>query len=90
MPGLIREKMTCVTVVPGFAASADASVSFDGRRVLLAGKAKPGDLSRRPPQIAPYHLRIDWLMWFAALSPRYAEGWFVPFALRLLDKVTMV
>ena len=31
-------------------------------------KGKPGDPSRRPPQIAPYHLRLDWLMWFAAMS----------------------
>jgi hypothetical protein len=47
-------------------------------------KGKPGDLSRRPPQIAPYHLRLDWLMWFAALSPRYAGEWFGPFVERLL------
>jgi membrane protein implicated in regulation of membrane protease activity len=39
-------------------------------------KGKPGDPRRRPRQIAPYHLRLDWLMWFAALSPRYAEPWF--------------
>jgi hypothetical protein len=39
-------------------------------------KAKPGDPRRRPRQIAPYHLRLDWLMWFAALSPSYAEPWF--------------
>src|SRR3954469_19222498 len=31
-------------------------------------KGKPGDPSRRPPQVAPYHLRLDWLMWFAAMS----------------------
>ena len=36
---------------------------------------KPGDPRRRPPLIAPYHLRLDWLMWFAALSPAYAEPW---------------
>jgi hypothetical protein len=30
-------------LAPGFAASADASVSFDGQRVLFAGKQKPGD-----------------------------------------------
>ena len=30
-------------LVPGFAASADASVSFDGRRILFSGKQKPGD-----------------------------------------------
>jgi len=44
-------------------------------------KGKPGDPRRRPPQVAPYHLRLDWLMWFAALSPGYAEPW-LP---RLLD-----
>jgi hypothetical protein len=47
-------------------------------------KAKPGDPSRRPPQIAPYHLRLDWLMWFAALSPSYAEPWFRELVGRLL------
>src|SRR5207253_8185130 len=31
-------------------------------------KAKPGDLRRMPPQIAPYHFRLDWLMWFAAMG----------------------
>ncbi|HEX3749593.1 MAG TPA: lipase maturation factor family protein [Streptosporangiaceae bacterium] len=38
-------------------------------------KGKPGDPGRRPRLYAPYHLRLDWLMWFAALSPRYAEPW---------------
>jgi hypothetical protein len=47
-------------------------------------KGKPGDPHRRPPQVAPYHLRLDWLMWFAALSPAYAEPWFMRFAERLL------
>jgi hypothetical protein len=48
-------------------------------------KGKPGDPRRRPRQIAPYHLRLDWLMWFAALSPGYAEDWFVPFLVKLLE-----
>jgi hypothetical protein len=47
-------------------------------------KAKPGDPKRLPPQVAPYHLRLDWLMWFLPLSPRYGEGWFVPFLGRLI------
>ena len=47
-------------------------------------KAKPGDPRRRPRQIAPYHLRIDWLMWFLPLSPRYGHAWFRPFLARLL------
>ena len=47
--------------------------------------AKPGDPSRRPPQVAPYHLRLDWLMWFAALSPGYARSWFIPLVRGLLS-----
>lgn len=46
-------------------------------------KGKPGDPSRRPPQIAPYHLRLDWLMWFEAMSPVPADAWF----LTLLDRL---
>jgi len=48
-------------------------------------KGKPGNPRRRPPQVAPYHLRLDWLMWFAALSPAYAHSWFVPLMVRLLE-----
>jgi hypothetical protein len=48
-------------------------------------KGKPGDVRRRPAQVAPYHLRLDWLMWFAALSWRYAESWMLPLLIRLLD-----
>jgi hypothetical protein len=29
---------------------------------------KPGDPRRRPCLITPYHMRLDWLMWFAALE----------------------
>jgi hypothetical protein len=29
---------------------------------------KPGPPGRRPRQFAPYHLRLDWLLWFAAMS----------------------
>jgi hypothetical protein len=47
-------------------------------------KGKPGDLRHRPPQVAPYHLRLDWLMWFLPLSPIYGESWFVTFLERLL------
>ena len=56
-------------------------------------KAKPGDIRRTPPQIAPYHLRLDWMIWFLPFSvqvlPRgiYVPGhdlWFVRFVQRLL------
>jgi hypothetical protein len=48
-------------------------------------KGKPGDPRRWPRQFAPYHLRLDWLMWFAALSPAYAGSWFGTLVERLLE-----
>lgn len=39
-------------------------------------KGKPGDPSRRSPQIAPYHLRLDWAMWFLPIAPGYGRVWF--------------
>ncbi|MEU0912424.1 lipase maturation factor family protein [Streptomyces althioticus] len=48
-------------------------------------KGKPGDPRRWPRQFAPYHLRLDWLMWFAALSPSYASPWFRGLVERLLE-----
>jgi hypothetical protein len=47
-------------------------------------KGKPGPVKRLPRQWAPYHLRLDWLMWFAAISPAYAMPWLGPFVVRLL------
>jgi hypothetical protein len=59
-----------------------------------AFKAKPGDLKRLPPQVAPYHLRLDWLIWFLPFSvvvtpsgirvPGYSR-WFFNFIQRLLS-----
>ncbi|MFJ4646967.1 lipase maturation factor family protein [Streptomyces bobili] len=48
-------------------------------------KGKPGDPRRWPRQFAPYHLRLDWMMWFAALSPSYAGPWFGALVERLLE-----
>ncbi|NJC23746.1 hypothetical protein BJ994_002822 [Arthrobacter pigmenti] len=45
-------------------------------------KGKPGDPSRMPRQYAPYHLRLDWLMWFLALGSD--GGWFSPLLVKLL------
>ncbi|MGY3678229.1 lipase maturation factor family protein [Streptomyces sp. TE33382] len=60
-------------------------VAHDGAHWQEYGfRGKPGDPRRAPRQFAPYHLRLDWMMWFAALSPAYARAWFGPFAERLL------
>jgi hypothetical protein len=57
-------------------------------------KAKPGDQRRMPPQIAPYHLRLDWMIWFLPFSvmptehgivaPAY-DRWFVKLVQKLLE-----
>lgn len=54
-------------------------------------RGKPGDVRRMPRQYAPYHLRLDWMMWFAGLSPAYAGSWFTPLIGKLLvnDRATV-
>ncbi|MFV4914660.1 lipase maturation factor family protein [Microbacterium lacticum] len=47
-------------------------------------KGKPGDVRRIPRQYAPYHLRLDWLMWFLPLG-QSLEDWFTAFVVRLLE-----
>jgi len=46
---------------------------------------KPGDVKHTPPQVAPYHLRLDWLMWFAAFSSPDEHPWFVSLLGKLLE-----
>jgi len=47
-------------------------------------KGKPGDVRRVPRQFAPYHLRLDWLLWFLPLG-RSLDDWFTAFLVRLLE-----
>jgi Lipase maturation factor len=48
-------------------------------------KGKPTRVDRMPRQFAPYHLRLDWLMWFAAMEPSFHNPWFITFLVRLLE-----
>jgi len=48
-------------------------------------KWKPGDVNRAPRWCAPHQPRLDWQMWFAALSGRRQEDWFQNFVVRLLE-----
>lgn len=64
-------------------ATDDPAPGSDTRWEAYEFKAKPTDVSRRPPQFAPYHLRLDWLMWFVAISPNYGAGWLRPLMSRL-------
>lgn len=56
----------------------------DADWVEYAFKGKPGALKRMPRQFAPYHLRLDWLMWFLPLG-RSLDDWFTAFLVRLLE-----
>jgi hypothetical protein len=47
-------------------------------------RCKPGDVMRRPCVVAPYHLRIDWQMWFAAMSTYREQPWVLHLAYQLL------
>jgi hypothetical protein len=57
-------------------------------------RAKPGSVKRVPPQIAPYHLRLDWMLWFLPFSTHVYGGevvaygyelWFLRLVERLLQ-----
>jgi hypothetical protein len=63
-------------------------------------KGKPGDPKHRPPQVAPYHLRLDWMLWFLPFSvsvvrrgvvPLGYERWFIRLVEHLLaaDRPTL-
>jgi len=55
----------------------------DWQPLLFRYKAGPPD--RLPPQIAPFQPRLDWQMWFAALSAERGQlpGWFAEFVKKL-------
>jgi hypothetical protein len=48
-------------------------------------KYKPGDVNRRPPWNIPHQPRVDWQLWFAALSNPNQNPWFIRFLGRLLE-----
>jgi predicted DCC family thiol-disulfide oxidoreductase YuxK len=48
-------------------------------------KWKPGDVKHAPGWCAPHQPRLDWQMWFAALSSYERNRWFQAFVVRLLQ-----
>ena len=47
-------------------------------------KGLPVALDKRPPQIAPYQLRLDWQMWFAAMASPNEYPWTLHLVWKLL------
>jgi Lipase maturation factor len=48
-------------------------------------KGKPGDVNRPPCIVSPYHWKLDWQMWFAAMSPAELHPWIFVLMQRLLE-----
>jgi hypothetical protein len=48
-------------------------------------KGKPGDVNRRPCIVSPYHWRLDWQMWFAAMSSAEFHPWIFALVQKLLE-----
>lgn len=46
---------------------------------------KPGSLRQSPHWVAPHQPRLDWQLWFAALSEWRSSPWFANFMVRLLQ-----
>jgi hypothetical protein len=82
--GRIRDEV----IVEG---TADPTPSEYSKWLAYEFKGKPGDPMRMPPQVAPYQLRIDWQMWFAAMGNYTDQPWFVNFVAKLLkgDRPTL-
>ncbi len=62
----------------------DHEITSDTQWKEYTFKAKPGDVHRLQPVIAPYHLRLDWLMWFAAMSDWQNYPWLLNLVNKLL------
>jgi hypothetical protein len=100
----VRGAVSPFRVVGGYGLFADMTetrpeLEIEGSEDGVTWKAyrfkwKADELGRRPGFVAPHQPRLDWQMWFEALTaeraggtidPRQRGGWFVPFMLRLLE-----
>ena len=51
---------------------------------------KPGNVSRMDPQVAPHQPRVDWQMWFAALSDINHQQWLANMLARIFSNSSSV
>jgi hypothetical protein len=67
-----------------FQGTADPVITGRTRWTEYEFKCKPGDPGRRPCIVSPYHYRLDWQIWFAAMSVPEEYPWTVHFVWKLL------
>ena len=67
-----------------FEGTSDETITAETRWREYEFKCKPGDVMRRPCVIAPYQERIDWQIWFAAMSTPERYPWTLHLVWKLL------
>src|SRR6185369_803110 len=67
-----------------FEGTSDATPDEDAHWVPYEFRYKPGDPMRRPALIAPYQPRLDWAIWFAAMSTPERYPWTLHLVWKLL------
>ena len=68
-----------------FEGTTDETITPETRWLPYAFKCQPGDPARRPCWMSPYHYRLDWLLWFAAMGSPRDYPWAVHLVWKLLD-----
>ena len=74
-----RERLNVV-----FEGTTDPVPNDSANWIAYPYKGLPVALDKRPPQVAPYQLRLDWQMWFAAMSSADEYPWTVNLVWKLL------
>ncbi len=64
--------------------TADKQITSDTKWKAYEFPAKPGDPNRSLPIVSPYHYRLDWQVWFAAMSIPQREPWLMHLVWKLL------
>ena len=64
--------------------TSDRELKPDSRWQAYELPCKPGALARRPCVLGPYHLRFDWLIWFAAMTDNAED---VPWMIHVVWKL---
>lgn len=74
-----RERMNVI-----FEGTTDIHPDEQTKWIPYVYKGLPVYLDKKPPQVAPYQLRLDWQMWFAAMASPSDYPWTLNLAYKLL------
>lgn len=74
-----------------FQGTFDSEITKETEWLEYQFKGKPGDVNRCPPQVTPYHYKLDWQLWFAAMNDYRYNPWVLNLVAKFLkaDKPTL-